>query len=185
MTSSWISTGINFWPVSPKSDTLQQLLYPPDPNPSAIVPGSCWTTAGIALTTESYITLQTSGIKSFPLLVNITLQDVTGCESEGRIPLVAALMKSPNFVNGIGALETAPVLSIRSCDFASAKEENGVTTCVFNCHEEVNEEFSPSGVQGYALRLKTLEALGASYGVCSITGWNDIPAHPCVYIFLH
>ena len=172
-----ISIGINFWPVTPNSDILGEILKTPDPSLSAFPLRTCWSTAGLTFTTESYITLQTFRTKYFPLLVNITLQNVVGCESGDEIALLSALMKSPNSLNNIGELETTPVLSIRSCSFISSKEENDVTTCVFNCRDEENEELSPNGVQGYALRLTTLRGLGASYGVCYITGWNYIPQY--------
>ena len=165
-----IFLGINFWPVSALRDTLGQILNPLDPSLSVYGPESCWSTAGLTFNVEAYITLQTVGTNNFPLLVNITLQNVVGCDTEDGLPLLAAMMKSPNSLNSIGELVTAPVLSIRSCSFVSSQQENDVTKCAFNCRDEAYEEISPNGIQGYALRLETLKALGSSFGVCSITG---------------
>ena len=164
-------TGINFWPVSQLDEAsgLKQILQPLGPGVTHYAPGSCWSTGGHELDTESFITLQTYGTKSFPLVVNITLQNVAGCQSNDGYPLLTALLKSPNILTPAGGLETVSSLTIRSCNFISSETDSDVTRCVFDCNNEINEEVSPDGVRGYALRLKTLETLGATFGVCGMT----------------
>ena len=164
-------TGINFWPVSQLAATsgLKQILEPLGPGMSQYAPGSCWSTAGLVLNTESYITLETFGTKSFPLVVNITLQNVVGCQSEEGYPVLAALLKSPFTLTFTGVLQTTPVLAARSCEYISSDTNGDVTKCVFNCKNELNEEVNPDGIQGYVLRIKTLEILGATFGVCDMT----------------
>ena len=82
-------------------------------------------------------------------------------------------------------LKTSEVLSIRGCDLISSDNDNDVTMCVFTCYEEENKNISTHGVQGYALRLKSLQDLGADYGICDIIGWNAVLCHLCVYSLLH
>ena len=172
-----IFTGINFWPVSPLADNLTKILEPLDPSMSRYPPNTCWSPAELDLRTETYITIQPFGFMQFPLVVNMTLQNVIGCQPGNSLPLVTALLKTPNILNLARELETSPVLSIRGCDLISAKIDSDVTKCVLMCHEETNKDISPNGVQGYALRLKSLEALGAAYGVCDITGWTQNCSH--------
>ena len=181
----YVFTGINFWPVSQLADNLTKILEPLDPSMSRYPPDSCWSPTELNLTTESYITLQPFGFMDFPLVVNITLQNVIGCQPGNGVPLLTALMKSPNFLSATRELKTSPVLSIRGCDIITSETDNDVTRCVFMCLEELNEDISPNGVQGYALRLKSLQDLGVDSGVCEITGWNIVRCYlyavECLY----
>ena len=161
-------TGINFWPVTSLADTLGPILEPLDPSLSQYLPGSCWSAVGRTFTTESYITLETFGLTTFPSLVNITLENVAGCEAESGVPLLVALMESPNTVDGAGKRVTTPMLKIRSCNYISSKVNGDVTRCVFKCDNETNEQISPSGVKGFALRLASLAILSPRYGVCEM-----------------
>ena len=89
-----------------------------------------------------YITVQPFGFMQFPLVVNITLQNVIGCQPGNSLPLVTALLKSPNILNLARELETSPVLSIRGCDLISAQTDSDMTKCVLMCHEKMNEDIS-------------------------------------------
>ena len=178
-----VFTGINFWPVSTFADNLTKILEPLDPSMSRYPPDSCWSPTKLDLKTETYITLQPFGFMNFPLVVNITLQNVIGCQPESDLPLLTALMKSPNYLDD-RVLKTSEVLSIRGCDLLSSYNDNDVTKCVFTCYEENNKNISTHGVQGYALRLKSLQDLGAAYGICDIIGWNAVLCHLCEYILL-
>ena len=126
--------------------------------------------AKLGLRTESYIILERTGVMDFPVTMNITLQNVIGCQPENDIPLLTTLLRSPTILNAAVELETAPILINRGCDFVSSETDDDVTLCVFICYGEFNVDISPKGVQGFALRLRSLEELGAAYGVCDITG---------------
>ena len=167
-------TGINFWPVPPQNleTELLKILEPLHPSLTHYAPGTCWSPVGRGLTIESYITLESPGPQNHTSRVNVTLQNVIGCHPGHDFQLLAVLFTSPSTANVNGDLETAPHLTMRSCDSISSKTENDVTTCEFSCFEEINEELSPSGFLGYGLRLRSLEALGTMYGVCDIIGWN-------------
>ena len=93
-----------------------------------------------------------------------------GCQPGNDLPLLTALLKPPHILKDDRTLETASVLSIRGCDLITSETESDTTRCVLICHEAVNVDISPNGVQGYALRLKSLEALGDNYGICDIIG---------------
>ena len=156
--------------MSPLAANITKILEPLDPIMSRYPPNSCWSPAELDLTTETYITVQPFGFFDFPLVVNITLQNVMGCQPGNALPLLTALLKPPHILNDARTLETASVLSIRGCDLITGETESDITRCVLICHEEVNVDISPNGVQGYALRLKSLEALGDNYGICDIVG---------------